>query len=202
MVAGFCCPPCYLPRPAHAAPSGSSARMRLDRRLRTSWTSLLRGIVAAIWVAASLCFNALADEAPPLRGVALVLGKSDYEHLPKLPNPVNDARKIEELLSALGFKTDIATNRTTEKLKRELQNFAEDADGADVALGLLLGPRDRGRRRKLPRTRRCRFRVSGERRRQSSQAFRNCWRPSGRRRRLSSCSWTPAEQVRFRRGRG
>ena len=85
---------------------------------------MLRGIAAAIWVAASLCFNAIADEAPSLRGVALVLGESDYEHLPKLPNPVNDARRIEELLSAIGFETDIATNRTAEKLKRDLQNFA------------------------------------------------------------------------------
>ena len=89
--------------------------MRLDRRLRTVGQACLRGIVAAIWFGASLCINALADEAPPLRGVALVLGESDYQHLPKLPDPVNDARKIEELLSALGFKTDIATDRTAEK---------------------------------------------------------------------------------------
>ncbi len=81
-----------------------------------------------------LCFPALAEESKPLRGVALVIGQSDYQHLAKLNNTTNDARKIETLLNSLGFSTDVATDRNAKKLRRDLEGFAEDAEDADVAL--------------------------------------------------------------------
>ncbi len=45
-------------------------------------------------VGASLA-AAQAEEGKSLAGVALVIGQSDYRQLPKLPNPANDARRIE-----------------------------------------------------------------------------------------------------------
>ena len=87
--------------------------------------------VAAVLVAA---LPVRAEGLKPLRGVALVIGQADYEHLGKLPNPENDARAIEAMLSDLGFETDVASNRDARRLKRDLEGFVEDAEDADVAL--------------------------------------------------------------------
>lgn len=69
-----------------------------------------------------------------MRGVALVIGQSKYEHLPALPNPENDARSIESLLEDLGFEVNGATNRDSKKLRRDLERFVEDAEEADAAV--------------------------------------------------------------------
>ncbi|HEV7254263.1 MAG TPA: caspase domain-containing protein [Mesorhizobium sp.] len=69
-----------------------------------------------------------------LKGVALVIGQSDYEHLSALPNPANDARALDRLLTDLGFDVTAVTDADAKKLKRGLRRFAEDAEGADVAL--------------------------------------------------------------------
>ena len=75
-----------------------------------------------------------AENGRELRGVALVIGQSDYENIPKLPNPEHDARAIEEMLDSLGFETDVSNDRDARKLRRDLEGFVEDAEGADVAV--------------------------------------------------------------------
>lgn len=70
----------------------------------------------------------------PLKGVALVIGQSAYESLVPLPNPGRDAKAIEDLLDRLGFETELARDENTRKLRRSLDMFIEDAEGADVAL--------------------------------------------------------------------
>jgi len=82
------------------------------------------------WLAAAM--PALAADS--LRGVALVIGNGDYKHLPALTNPENDARAIEDLLNRLGFETDLSSDRDARRLARDLEDFAEDAEGADVAV--------------------------------------------------------------------
>src|SRR4051794_4707447 len=77
---------------------------------------------------------ARAEGDKQLRGVALVIGESDYENIPKLTNPEHDARAIEEMLDSLGFETDVSNDRDARKLKRDLESFVEDAEGADVAI--------------------------------------------------------------------
>ncbi|MGE3871911.1 MAG: caspase family protein [Parvibaculaceae bacterium] len=79
-------------------------------------------------------FWAAADAPPALKGVALVIGQSDYQHLTPLANPKTDARAMEERLAALGFTTDLALDEGARKLKRSVAGFIEDAEGADVAL--------------------------------------------------------------------
>lgn len=69
-----------------------------------------------------------------LNGVALVIGQSAYEHITPLPNPVNDARDMVKLLTDLGFDARSVSDRDSRKLKRDLERFVEDAEGADVAL--------------------------------------------------------------------
>ena len=74
-----------------------------------------------------------ADDKPTLNGVALVIGQSKYEHISPLPNPSNDARDMVGLLSDLGFDARSVSDRDAKKLKRDLERFVEDAEGADVA---------------------------------------------------------------------
>lgn len=74
------------------------------------------------------------QDARPLRGVALVIGNSAYEHLSALPNPANDARAVENLLNDLGFETELSSDRDGRQLARDLRDFIEDAEGADVAV--------------------------------------------------------------------
>ncbi len=69
-----------------------------------------------------------------LRGVALVIGQSKYQHLAPLTNPESDARAIEGLLEDLGFDVSGSTDRDAKKLRRDLERFADDAEGADVAV--------------------------------------------------------------------
>ncbi|MBX3576606.1 MAG: caspase family protein [Rhizobiaceae bacterium] len=83
---------------------------------------------------AALAFAAPVHAAETLRGVALVIGNGDYAHLPALANPANDADAIEAMLSDLGFDSVRRTNRDAATLARDLERFAEDAAGADVAV--------------------------------------------------------------------
>ncbi len=94
------------------------------------------GLVALAYLAFCLwaALWATAQEPQVLKGIALVIGQSDYQALTVLANPKADARAMEERLSALGFKTDLALDEGARKLKRTVSGFIEDAEGADVAL--------------------------------------------------------------------
>ena len=66
------------------------------------------------------------------RRVALVIGNSAYQNVPKLPNPVNDARAIATLLKNAGF--DVVESRSDlgianiRRAMRDFRNIARDAD--------------------------------------------------------------------------
>jgi uncharacterized caspase-like protein/ankyrin repeat protein len=89
-------------------------------------------VIAGLVVLVLLVLPARAEEA--MRGVALVIGQSDYEHIAKLPNPANDAEAIEGLLEDLGFDVTGVTDRDAKKLRRDIERFVEDAEGADAAI--------------------------------------------------------------------
>lgn len=80
-----------------------------------------------------LSLQALASDKP-LKGIALVIGQSVYEQLPMLANPARDASAFEDLLKKLGFKTDLAIDETARQIRRSVDGFIADAEGADVAL--------------------------------------------------------------------
>lgn len=87
-----------------------------------------------VFVTGLLCLVAtLANGAENLKGVALIVGQSAYEHIATLPNPANDARDMAKMLTDLGFDARSVTDRDAAKLKRDLERFVEDAEGADVA---------------------------------------------------------------------
>lgn len=89
--------------------------------------------ISVLFAALVLATTARADDKPTLNGVALVIGELKYEHISPLPNPANDARDMLTLLSDLGFDARSVSDRDAKKLKRDLERFLEDAEGADVA---------------------------------------------------------------------
>ena len=88
----------------------------------------------AIALVVVMCVSPVKAEEKPLRGVALVIGQSEYTGLPALTNPASDARAIEGLLEDLGFDVTGVTDRDGRKLRRDLERFVEDAEGADAAI--------------------------------------------------------------------
>lgn len=91
------------------------------------------GLVLFVALAA-FSSGAWADDAKPMRGVALVVGESRYEHLTPLSNPANDARAIDRMLGDLGFEVTSVLDGDRDRLVRSLGRFVEDAAEADVAL--------------------------------------------------------------------
>lgn len=75
-----------------------------------------------------------ASAAEGDRRVALVLGYSDYQQLPPLANPANDAGAIAGLLRGVGFEVVEGLDHTREQALSALRDFANKVEGADVAL--------------------------------------------------------------------
>lgn len=88
----------------------------------------VRFLVAAVFVV-FLASASVAGER-----VALVIGVGDYEALRPLKNPRNDARAMDEVLYDLGFDVDMVTDRDLKRLGRALEDFAEDARDAELAV--------------------------------------------------------------------
>ena len=90
-------------------------------------------------VVAAIAFTLLAGVASAERRVALVMGDDDYRTIRKLDNAINDARTLEETLKKLGFDVFLEPDRDLRRMRRALDDFREDAKGADVALVFFAG---------------------------------------------------------------
>jgi len=65
--------------------------------------------------------------------VALVIGASDYRHVPALANPSNDARIIADALAALRFDVIRVDSPSRSELLEARQAFLDRLDGSDIA---------------------------------------------------------------------
>jgi uncharacterized caspase-like protein len=101
--------------------------------ISSSLRMLVRQALAALTAILLLSLPAVAQDKA-LKGIALVIGQSDYAALPRLANPANDARLISGLLGDLGFEVTTVLDADGARLSRALRRFAEDAEGSDVAL--------------------------------------------------------------------
>ena len=90
-------------------------------------------------VVAAIAFTLFAGVASAERRVALVMGDDDYRTVRKLDNAINDARTLEETLKKLGFDVFLEPDRDLRRMRRALDDFREDAKGADVALVFFAG---------------------------------------------------------------
>ncbi|MGA0541316.1 caspase family protein [Neotabrizicola sp. VNH66] len=83
-----------------------------------------------LWIA--LC--ALPGLAAGEGRYALVIGIETYDSARDLVNPVADAMAVAGHLRDLDFIVTTETNRDKRRLRRALEDFAQDAAGADLAL--------------------------------------------------------------------
>jgi hypothetical protein len=93
---------------------------------------LVRQVVLSAFVWVALCSAVLAEKR-----VALVVGNSNYQNVPRLDNPANDARLIADTLRSLGF-TLVGGGAQIDLDKSGLDNavrsFGRELQGADVGL--------------------------------------------------------------------
>jgi uncharacterized caspase-like protein len=88
---------------------------------------LLLAIV--LWQSLFLVVRAEAAER-----VALIFGNSDYQNAPRLANPANDASDVAAAFERLGFQVKLIKNGTFDVMRRGLLDFAQQAQGADIAV--------------------------------------------------------------------
>jgi Caspase domain/Jacalin-like lectin domain len=79
---------------------------------------------------------AVVDRASSFsKRVALVIGNSNYQNVPALPNPQRDAATVASALEKVGFqKVTLATNLGREQIVNVLRAFAKEAENADWAV--------------------------------------------------------------------
>lgn len=95
------------------------------------------GIVSRSIFAAFLLCAVLAPAAHAEKRVALVIGNSAYQTVPKLPNPDNDARLMTDTLLGLGFFVvggGARLDLDKAGFDAALAEFSKELVGADVAL--------------------------------------------------------------------
>ena len=97
----------------------------------------MAGIVSRSIVAAFLLFVGLIPQAHAEKRVALVIGNSAYQTVPKLPNPDNDAKLMSDTLLSLGFFVvggGARLDLDKSGFDAALAEFSKQLVGADVAL--------------------------------------------------------------------
>ena len=100
--------------------------------MRAGQPALLMRLAAIAAALILLVQPTVGQEA--LKGLALVIGQSEYEGLAPLTNPENDARALDDLLDGLGFDVNRVLDADADDLREELEDFVKDAADADVAL--------------------------------------------------------------------
>ena len=69
------------------------------------------------------------------RRVALVIGNSDYQHAPALPNPRRDAQAMAAIFQKAGFDVvSVETDIGSLQLKRAIAQFEDEAGRSDIAV--------------------------------------------------------------------
>jgi formylglycine-generating enzyme required for sulfatase activity len=94
-------------------------------------------IIAAAWLTLCCAFApARADKR-----IALVVGNAAYRHqgVPKLANPVNDARAMRDALKNLGFDVIYGEDLDLKGLHRVIGQFADRVGDGDVAMVYFAG---------------------------------------------------------------
>jgi len=73
------------------------------------------------------------------RRLALVVGNSNYEFVPHLRNPLNDASSIAKVLTQAGFSVMLRNNLNQKQFKKAVREFGEQLPSADVGLFFYAG---------------------------------------------------------------
>ena len=72
--------------------------------------------------------------------IALVMGNSAYQSVPRLPNPVNDASAMAAMFKSAGFDVvQLKLDLKASDMRRALRDFSDEARDADVAIVYFAG---------------------------------------------------------------
>jgi len=85
-------------------------------------------------LAGALVVSAWPSSAAAQKRVALVVGKSAYQHAPRLANPKNDAEEVSAAFSRLGYSVIAAFDLDKVAFDRTLQQFRTALRGADLGV--------------------------------------------------------------------
>src|SRR5690606_33761834 len=113
-----------------AASAFSRPLLRLVAR---AFGTLAAAVLPALLLAAFLSSAALAA-GPEGRRAALVIGNSAYDSLPRLPNAVNDARHVADVLARANFEVTVGADLSKAGLEKTIREFLRSLDDGDVAL--------------------------------------------------------------------
>jgi uncharacterized caspase-like protein len=88
-----------------------------------------------------LCFALIVLPMEALAGtcLALVLGNSNYQAVPVLDNPANDAADLTTALRSIGFDVIEQRDGTRDAMANAVRDFSKRLSGADVALFFYAG---------------------------------------------------------------
>ena len=94
--------------------------------------SMLKHFAASLFALAALLAGIVPAAAE--KRVALVIGNSAYENVPRLTNPSNDAADVAAKLKGLGFEVVEGIDLGKRDMEKRIRAFAEALSGADVGL--------------------------------------------------------------------
>jgi TPR repeat protein len=96
----------------------------------------------AVAALAAVTFSYALWSSPALanKKVALVIGNSNYQNVPRLPNPSADASAIVQMFKGAGFEfVDLQIDVGDLEFKRALRRFADAANDSDTAVVFFAG---------------------------------------------------------------
>src|SRR5262249_25966063 len=97
-------------------------------------------VFGALFAGTAFAFAFWSTSALADKRVALVIGNSNYQQVPKLANPSADANAIAQLLKNAGFeRVDLQIDLGNSAFKRAIRNFGDAARDADMAVIFFAG---------------------------------------------------------------
>src|SRR3954468_14306121 len=79
---------------------------------------------ALLHLMVSAALLAGAHSASAESRLALVIGQSAYKAVPALPNPINDAKAVTQMLTDSGFEVSMASDLSQSQIRDQLNEFA------------------------------------------------------------------------------
>src|SRR4051795_5997646 len=83
---------------------------------------MFRHALRPLMISAALLVSAHAASAESR--LALVIGQSAYKSVPALPNPINDAKAVTQMLTDSGFEVSTASDLSQSQIRDQLSEFA------------------------------------------------------------------------------
>ncbi len=111
---------------------------------------MFRHALRPLMISAALLVSAHAASAESR--LALVIGQSAYKSVPALPNPINDAKAVTQMLTDSGFEVSTASDLSQSQIRDQLSEFAGKvaSKGGDIdRAGVLCRPWRADRRREF-----------------------------------------------------